>query len=188
MLAPLAVLLLASCGVLGSSTTSKTGTTVTPPTVFRTIPTIPGFGVTTTSPAVASAAATPAAPGNAADSGSTYTIKAGDSLAGIAAKNGVVFADLLALNGLQATSLIHPGQVLKLPAKPPPTTVVTYPLGTVGTYTVVAGDALSGIASKLKVAYADLLTVNKMPAGGSPIHPGQKLAVPCRCKGAKAFP
>jgi LysM repeat protein len=178
---------LAGCGVLSDSGAPKSAGTTTLPTVFRTIPTVPGFGVTTTVAGTATSGAA-VATGPVADSGTTYTVKAGDALGSIAAKTGVSYAQLLALNGfVEGKVVIHPGQVLKLPAKLPPTTTTTFPLGTVGTYTVKAGDALAGIAAKLKVNFADLLTVNKMPAGGSPITPGMKLAIPCRCKGATPF-
>jgi LysM repeat protein len=176
---------LTGCGVFSSSTGSKATGTTPPPTVFRTIPTTPGLGVTTT---VAAAGGSSVPTGPVTDSGTTYTVKAGDALGLIAAKTGVSYAELLALNGfVEGKVVIHPGQVIKLPPKLPTTTTTTFPLGTLGTYTVKAGDALASIAAKLKVNFADLLTVNKMPAGGSPITPGQKLAIPCRCKGATAF-
>ena len=54
----------------------------------------------------------PAAP---RPSGQTHTIVAGDTLGGIAASYGVRLGDLLALNGLRASSLILPGQQLELP-------------------------------------------------------------------------
>ncbi len=178
---------LTGCGVFSSSTGSKATGTTPPPTVFRTIPTTPGFGATTTvAAAVTSGSSLPTGP--VTDSGTTYTVKAGDALGLIAAKTGVSYAELLALNGfVEGKVVIHPGQVIKLPPKLPTTTTTTFPLGTLGTYTVKAGDALSSIAARLKVNFADLLTVNKMPAGGSPISPGQKLAIPCRCKGATPF-
>ena len=59
--------------------------------------------------------ATPVAANTAtASSTSTYTIEAGDSFWAISQKTGVSMDTLLAVNGMQLTSLIHPGQVLKL--------------------------------------------------------------------------
>ena len=52
-------------------------------------------------------AANPAATG-------TYTVKAGDSLWAIANNHGMSLTDLLNLNGLQATSMIHPGDILRV--------------------------------------------------------------------------
>ena len=57
--------------------------------------------------APASAPATPA-PGS-------YTIKSGDTLSGIAARNGVKLSDILAANRLTMSSIIHPGQKLVIP-------------------------------------------------------------------------
>ena len=48
-------------------------------------------------------------------SGATYTVKAGDSLGGIASRNGVTLAALLAANNMTAKSLILPGMKLALP-------------------------------------------------------------------------
>jgi LysM repeat protein len=48
--------------------------------------------------------------------GGSYTVKAGDSLGGIATRNHVTLAALLAANNMTATSLITPGMSLALPA------------------------------------------------------------------------
>ena len=53
---------------------------------------------------------------------SAYTVVRGDSLAGIARKNGVTLKALLASNSLTASSVIHPGQALRLPTGATPTT------------------------------------------------------------------
>ena len=49
-------------------------------------------------------------------SASTYTVVSGDTLYGIARKLGVSLNALLAANGMSATSTIHPGTVLTVPA------------------------------------------------------------------------
>ena len=58
--------------------------------------------------------------------GGSYTVKAGDSLGKIAARNGVTLGALLTANNMTATSLITPGMTLALPAgaspAPPQTT------------------------------------------------------------------
>ncbi|WP_427132630.1 LysM peptidoglycan-binding domain-containing protein [Pseudarthrobacter sp. S9] len=78
-------------------------------------------------PAPAAPAATPAAP---AGSGS-YTIKSGDTLSGIAARNGVRLSDVLSANRLTMSSIIYPGQKLVIPgvsiapASSQPTATVT---------------------------------------------------------------
>jgi cell wall-associated NlpC family hydrolase len=73
-----------------------------------------------TTPVPASPAAVPAASPatTAAPAGSpttTYVVKPGDALAGIARLNGVKLGALLKANNLKATSVIMPGQTLKVP-------------------------------------------------------------------------
>lgn len=139
-------------------------------------------GGTTLSGAGRSSAETPAstiAPANAG----TYTVRAGDSLYGIARRHGVSMASLLAANGLTVSSVIHPGQSLIIPAgggAPTPTAPpVTAPPPATGTsvYTVRRGDSLYGIARRLGVTMTSLLAVNRLTVS-SVIHPGQSLAVP----------
>jgi len=50
-----------------------------------------------------------------ANSGSTYTVTAGDSVCEIAHNRGVSCDELLAFNGLKTASIIVPGQALRLP-------------------------------------------------------------------------
>jgi LysM repeat protein len=50
-----------------------------------------------------------------ATTGLTYVVAKNDSLTGIASKAKVKFNDLLAVNGFKSTSVILPGQVIKLP-------------------------------------------------------------------------
>ena len=46
-----------------------------------------------------------------------YTVRSGDTLSGIAAKRGTTLAALLKANRLSASSVIHPGQRLRVPAR-----------------------------------------------------------------------
>jgi len=77
-----------------------------------------------------------------APSGNTYTVVAGDTLSGIAARFGTTYQALAALNGIADPNKISVGQVLQLQAgsSPAPT---PQPNGT--TYIVAAGDTLSSI-------------------------------------------
>ena len=126
------------------------------------------------------AAAAPAAPETVQ---SNYTVRAGDYLAGIALKLNVSLKDLLQANGLTVTSLIVPGMQLKVPTKAtaaataPKATATTPKAATPSTYTVVSGDYLTGIAAKLKVSTAALLTANSLRLN-SLIWPGMQLKVP----------
>lgn len=58
----------------------------------------------------------------AADAPGTYTVKRGDCLACIARQQGVDYQQLLQVNGFNASSLIVPGQKIKLPPKAGATT------------------------------------------------------------------
>jgi LysM repeat protein len=124
------------------------------------------------------------AAGPAAATPGAYTVKSGDFLVGIATKLKVGLSDLLAVNHLQLTSLILPGQQLVVPtggvlptanpASPAPAPAAA-PAAT--QYVIKAGDSLGAIAGKLKVSLADLLAANNLTAT-SLILPGQKLNVP----------
>jgi LysM repeat protein len=111
----------------------------------------------------------------------TYTVVKGDTISGIAARYGLKTADVLALNGLKATSLIFPGQVIKLTtaaSTPAPSTpIATAPSGTATTYTIVKGDTVSKIAAKHGVSTQSVLTANGL-GWSSIIYPGQKLTIP----------
>jgi N-acetylmuramoyl-L-alanine amidase len=76
-------------------------------------------------PQPAAAPAPAPAPAPAAPAAQTYTVKSGDSLWAISSRTGVALGTLYSLNNLSASSIIHPGQVIKLsgaaaPAAPAP--------------------------------------------------------------------
>ena len=114
---------------------------------------------------------------------STYTVKNGDYLVGIASKLKVKLSDLLATNGLTVDSVILPGQVLNVPAGTAAasgSTATTAPAAAAsspGTYTVQSGDFILGIARRMNVKSGQLLTANDLDMT-SVIVPGQKLVVP----------
>ena len=120
-----------------------------------------------------------------ATSGLTYVVAMNDSLSAIASKAKVKFNDLLAVNGFKATSVILPGQVIKLPdsavvnaASATSTPVAAAPSVASGsTYTVVKNDSLSGIALKAKVSLSSFLAVNGFKKT-SVIVPGQIVKLP----------
>lgn len=132
----------------------------------------------------AAAPAAPTPPPAAAQSTTTsYTVVAGDTVFGIAQRNGTTVDAVLAANGLTRASVIYPGQTLSLAgapaASPPPVTAPASPAPVQSsgqTHTVAAGDTLFGIAQKYGTSTADLLALNGLTAG-SIIYPGQTVSV-----------
>ena len=100
----------------------------------------------------------------------TYTVMAGDTLSGIAEKFGTTYQELAAINGIADPNVIHVGQIIKLKGD-----VVSTPQGE-NTYTVQAGDTLSGIASKYGTTYQELAALNGI-SDPNIIHVGQVLKV-----------
>jgi LysM repeat protein len=130
-------------------------------------------------PAPAPVAATPPSTGG-------YTIVKGDTIGRIASRFGVSTQAVLSANGLSASSIIYPGQRLAIPgaaaAAPAPAAapVVSKPAApsaSAGSYTIVSGDTLSKIASKVGVPVQALLTANKLTIS-SVIYAGRTLVVP----------
>jgi LysM repeat protein len=119
----------------------------------------------------------------------SYTVRAGDSVSGIAGRYGLSTASVLALNGLGWKSLIFPGQTLRLskaaapaPAAPTPVSYVKpiaapAPATTKGSYVIQRGDTLTAIAKKLGTTVAALLAANGL-AQSSIIYAGRTLVVP----------
>ena len=124
--------------------------------------------VTASAAALTAAIAAPAAAAN------FYTVQPGDTLGAIADRHGVPLGDLFRLNGLGWSSIIYPGQQIRLaddagasaPAAPAPAPSVTY--------TVRSGDSLWAISQRTGVGLSDLFRLNGLgPA--STIYPGQQI-------------
>jgi len=136
-------------------------------------------------------AAAPAAPAALPNSGGgSYTVKSGDTLGAIASRHGVSLSDVFSWNGLNMRSIIHPGQKIKVgagdgatapapaPVQPAATPAAPAPAApATGSYTVKAGDTLSGIASKHGVKLSEVLSANQLSLS-SVIYPGNKLVIP----------
>ncbi|WP_281264173.1 LysM peptidoglycan-binding domain-containing protein [Curtobacterium sp. 9128] len=106
----------------------------------------------------------------------TYTVRQGDTVSGIAARYGLSAQEILVRNGLGWNTIIHPGQSLHLASSPVATTAGATTSSS-ATYHVKQGDTISGIASRVGVSTSALLGANKLSLG-SVIYPGQSLAVP----------
>lgn len=112
------------------------------------------------------------APAPAPQPGGTYTVVKGDTLSGIGAKTGTRWQDIAAINGIGSPYTIYPGQVLRLSGGSAPA-----PAAPGGSYTVVSGDTLSGIAAKYGTSWQTLQSLNGL-ADPNKIYPGQVLRVP----------
>jgi LysM repeat protein len=99
-------------------------------------------------------------------------------VSGIAGRFGLSTASVLALNGLGWSSLIFPGQTLKLTNGTVAPTPVAPPTATGSQrYTIVAGDTISGIATRFGLSTETVLSANGL-GWQSIIYPGQTLAIP----------
>jgi LysM repeat protein len=110
--------------------------------------TVPDGATTTTATATSTAGA--------------YRVQPGDTLIGIAARNGLSASSLAAANGLSPTGLLVAGRTLRLSGAPASTTgastaTVPRPLGA---YTVRPGDTLSSLAAQSRVPLAQMAYVN----------------------------
>jgi LysM repeat protein len=135
----------------------------------------PVFGTAVARPSqttVTTVAAVSAAP-------TTYTVRQGDTVSGIAARYGLSAQEVLVRNGLGWNTIIHPGQTLHLASTPAVSTASasTGSSSASGSYHVKQGDTVSGIASRVGVSTTALLSANKL-SQRSVIYPGQTLRVP----------
>jgi LysM repeat protein len=127
-----------------------------------------------TAAAPVAAAPTVVAPASTSSSSSSYTIATGDTVSSIATRFGVSIEDILSANGLSWSSVIYAGRTLTIPGGSAstiqPVSVVTpvaaapvaaTPAASGGqTYTIVAGDTISGIAAKFGVSVQSVLDAN----------------------------
>jgi LysM repeat protein len=146
----------------------------------------PAAPASSTPAAVTSAGSVTSASGG----GSVYVVKAGDTLSAIAARHGVGLSEVFKWNGLGMSSVIYPGQKVKVgggsstqapsapaaPAATKPASSAPAPASS-GSYTIKAGDTLSGISARNGVRLSDVLSANRLTMS-SIIYPGQKLVIP----------
>ena len=123
--------------------------------------------------------------------GDTYVVKAGDSLASIAADLGVPIEELISLNDLEDPSRLEVDQVLKIPprggtsATPGPGTQAT-PRATPGAsaagteeYEVQSGDNASDIAARFGITLEELAEANDVTVDElRTLFVGQVLTIP----------
>lgn len=146
------------------------------PTVAVTAPTAgPVASVAATTP-TATPTAPVAAPAPAAKAG-TYTVKAGDTLGGIAARHRSSSAAIASANHISNPNALKVGQVLRIPAasavKKPAAKKATVPASR---YTVKGGDTLSAISRRTGVPVQQLMRANNMSSSNLKV--GAKLTIP----------
>lgn len=122
----------------------------------------------------------------------TYTVKAGDTLEGIAESYGLSLTELLDANPalLQVGSTLKiPGRVsISAPTNTMETTISTQPTSTLGgstveataskTHTVKVGDTLFGIALKYQTTVDAIMAINPQITNRNIIFEGQEIKIP----------
>ncbi|MHA7304588.1 lytic transglycosylase domain-containing protein [Arthrobacter sp. TMN-49] len=140
----------------------------------------PGKVLTISGPTAGTAASAPSS--TTATAAASYTVRSGDTLSGVAAQHNVSLATVFSLNGLNGSSVIHPGQKIKVggqaaAAAPSSTTVKTAKAATGKKYVIKAGDTLSAIAASQNVSLSALASANSMDLK-TPIYAGKTLVIP----------
>jgi len=107
---------------------------------------------------------------------STYIVRPGDTLIGIAIRHGVTLTGLAQANGLSTQSWVYVGQRLSIPGSSTSSTSTTT-TSTGSTYTVRPGDTLIGIAARHGVSVSQLAATNGLQVN-SWVYVGQRLRIP----------
>ena len=103
----------------------------------------------------------------------SYRVKPGDTLSAIASRHGLTLSELTAINRISSSTLIYPGQVLRV-AKVIPTSQP--PVNAPDTYQVLAGDSLESVAKKFGLSLSALRDFNGF-SKSSIIYVGQILSL-----------
>lgn len=123
----------------------------------------------------------PASSGPIRPAGSVYTVVMGDTLGIIAERFGIDEDELAAANNIADHGYIYAGQKLTIPsgggAAAPVASAATNP----GTYVVIEGDTLSGIADMFDVTVGAIAAANNLGDRNS-LRVGQKLVIPERAQ------
>ncbi len=117
----------------------------------------------------------------------TYTVKRGDSISSIAARNGISTAALLKANNLTSkqAARIQPGRKLTIPAKGSSAKASEPAQSTI--HTVKRGESISRIASRYGITPEELLKANNMTKKQADhIEAGRKLTIPAKSTGKKS--
>ncbi|MDT2795584.1 LysM peptidoglycan-binding domain-containing protein [Enterococcus thailandicus] len=143
---------------------------------------------TTTNPGSSNSNANTNQSGNASASTGSYTVKAGDSVWGVANAHGITMAQLIQWNKI-SNNFIYPGQKLivkngtsssattnnNATTNNSNSTSSSAETTTSSTYTVKAGESVWGVANKNNITMAQLIEWNNIQ--NNFIYPGQKLII-----------
>ena len=127
--------------------------------------------------------------------GLTYRVRPGDTVWDIARRSGTSVRDVLEVNGLRASALIHPGQVLTLPhgavrhlrTVASSTRTAKGRKGRQVVHVVRAGDTVWDVARRYGVPTEAVLAANRLDATAA-IRPGRKLVLPGATPRRRATP
>ncbi len=114
----------------------------------------------------------PGAGGGASASAGSHTVRAGETLAGIASRYGTTVSALAGANGISNPNLVVVGRSLQIQGAARPSTSGPAPSGATGgpqlpgqRHTVRSGDTIAGIAARYGVRTADLVAWNGLVDG-----------------------
>jgi LysM repeat protein len=109
-----------------------------------------------------------------ADGETIYVVRPGDTMTGIAARNGITATELATANGLRWNDWVYVGQRLRVPSKELASSV--QPVAS-GVYVVRPGDTMVGIAARHGISVNQLAAANGLSTN-SWVYVGQRLAIP----------
>ena len=148
-------------------------------------PIFPGDKLTINGSAKSSSSSGKSSSSSKPSGGASYTVKSGDTLSGIASKNGMKLGTLLSLNGISASKPIFPGDKIKVSgsassSSSSSSSSASKPSGgssKASSYAVKSGDTLGGIAAKHGMKLSDLLDKNPQLSTSTPLQIGTKVKV-----------